>query len=134
VLGLVAFLRDRKGAGAVEFALVLPGLMFLLLGVINLFLVVYAQVNLHSSTEFAARKAAVYYSAHGSDATQSTVSGWASAMYFGPTISKTYTFTTNGTCGSTGSNGHKVIASGSYRVYYGFGTVNFPLSANACFP
>ena len=128
-----SYLWDRAGAGAAEFALVLPVLMFLILGVINVFMATYAAVNLHSASETAARWASVTY-ASGTTPTQATVSAYAQSQYKGPNVGGTYVYSTNGTCGSTGSSGYQVTATGTYKVYYGFGTMNFPIATQACFP
>jgi Flp pilus assembly pilin Flp len=137
------FLTGERGATAVEFALVLPGLLFVLFGTINVFLMTYAWINLTSSAEQAARYAAVSYHASctppGSASnctylTSTAVSTYANSRYIGPTLTKTYTYSTTGACGPGGNTGHSVSASATYRAYYGFGTINFPLGGAACFP
>jgi Flp pilus assembly protein TadG len=138
------FLAGERGAGAAEFALVLPGLIFLLLGLINTFLMIYAWINLASSAEQAARYAAVSYHAScttpgqpwtGCTAlTQTQVSTYAGQHYTGPSLTKTYTYTTTGTCGAGGNTGNNVAATASYRFYYGFGTISVPINGSACFP
>jgi len=133
-----AFWSDRRGASAVEFALVLPGLMFLLLGTINVFLVVYADVNLHSATEQAARWASIQVASGTSNPTSATVTAYAKTRYIGPGINAVYTLSNAGTCGAQGSTasprGYAVSATGASQVYYGFGTIPFNLTASACFP
>lgn len=133
-----AFWSDRRAAGAAEFALVLPALMFLLLGTMNVFLATYADVNLHSATEEAARWASIQVASGASNPTTATVTNYAKSRYVGPNIHTTYTYSTAGSCGATGStanpNGYAVSSSGIYKVYYGFGSLNFTLRANACFP
>ncbi len=47
----VDFIRDERGAAAAEFALVLPGLMFLVFGIINMGAVLYAATNLHGAVQ-----------------------------------------------------------------------------------
>jgi Flp pilus assembly protein TadG len=138
VRSLRTFWGDHRGAGAVEFALTLPALMFLFLGTINAFLATYADVNLHSATEKAARWASIQAAAGVTTPTQTTVSAYAKTQYIGPGISDTYTYTTTGTCGATGStaspNGYAVTSTATYQVYYGFGSIPFHLRAAACFP
>jgi Flp pilus assembly protein TadG len=127
------FFREERAAGAAEFALLLPALMFLLLGTVNLFAVVYAETNLHSSVEAAARYWSVN-TASGTTQTATQVQTYAGTQYKGPRISQVYVATQTGTCGSTGANGYSVSATATYRFYYGFGTVSMPLAAQACFP
>jgi Flp pilus assembly protein TadG len=127
------FWSDREGSAA-EFGLVLPALMFLLLGSINVFLVTYANVNLHSATIKAARWASIQVASGASTPTQSTVSAYANTQYIGPGINPTYTYSTTGTCGATGNAGFAVSATATYHVYYGFGSIPFNLRTAACFP
>lgn len=131
-----AFAQDDRGAGAAEFALVLPALLFLIFGTINLFFIVYAAVNLHSATEAAARYASVT-TAGGGAPTQTTVSAFGASHYVGPDVGATFTYTaptaSTGGC-STATTGYHVAATGAYRMYYGFGFQNITLNANACFP
>ena len=47
--------RDHSGAGAVEFALVLPAVLMVIVGGIHLCLVSYTLAGLHYATEAAAR-------------------------------------------------------------------------------
>jgi len=131
------FWSDRRGASAVEFALIVPGMMFLLLGTINAFLAIYSDVNLHSATEQAARWASIQAAAGNTAPTQALVSAYAKTRYVGPGINATYTFSTTGACGATATttpDGYAVTATGTYRVYYGFGSIPFSLRTSACFP
>jgi Flp pilus assembly protein TadG len=127
------FFRDDHGGGAAEFALILPALLFLLLGTVNLFAVVYAQTNLHSSVEAGARYWSVQTAA-GTTLTATQVQTYAGTQYIGPRINQTYVATQTGTCGSTGANGYSVSATATYGFYYGFGSISMPLAARACFP
>lgn len=128
--------RNRRGATAVEMALVLPGFLFLLLGGSNLVLVTYANMCLNAATEAGARYASTYTVAHtGTSPTQTAVSGYATSIYKGPTVAgMTFTYTTDGACGAAGNNGNKVVGSGSYHLFYGIGNVSIPLNTTACFP
>jgi Flp pilus assembly protein TadG len=146
MIGLARFLRDRRGAAAAEFALILPGLLFLIFGVLNLCLVVYAAVNLHSAVEGAARYATVQVNTCGttafasctnatnlasSCATSGSVCYYIMHHYVGPGLGLSVSCST-ADCSAAGC-GHAVTASGAYNVSYGLGAVRVPLSATACF-
>jgi Flp pilus assembly protein TadG len=128
------FMVGDRGASAVEFALVLPVLMFLFFGIINLFFMVYAQANLHSTTEATARYYSVDTAATGAAPSAATLNTYAGAHYKGPKISPSYTYSAAGTCGSGGNTGHSVSATATYPLNYGFGTLRVPLKTTACFP
>src|SRR5262249_4885480 len=55
----LAVWRREAGSAAAEFALLLPGMLFLVFGVINLSLLTFAAANLHAATEAAARYGSV---------------------------------------------------------------------------
>ena len=136
---LFGYLRERHGAAAVELALVLPGVLFLLLGGGNLVLVTYATMSLQSATEAGARYASVQTAAvttagTGTLPTQSTVSAYAAAHYKGPGIGASFTYVTTGACGTAGNNGNQVSGTGTYHLFYGWGRVPFTIKAQACFP
>lgn len=132
----ICFIADRRGAAAAEFALILPGLLFLIFGVLNLCLVVYASVCLHSAVQQAARYASTYTVANGADPGSAQVTTFAAGRYVGPGISAAYSYSKTGACSSSSgaANGHAVSGSGSFKVSYGLGSVTVPLSAAACFP
>ena len=135
---LMSAWKDRRGAAAAEFALILPGLLFLLFGIFNLCVATYAEMCLQSAVESAARYASVTAAANSSDSNLSTlVPAYAQHHYMGPAVTTTPTFVTTGTCqvqASPGYEGYQVAWTGAYKVYYGFGTLPFTLSAKACFP
>jgi hypothetical protein len=131
-----AFGGGESGAGAAEFALILPALMFLLFGTINLFVVIYAEANLHSATEAAARWASVTIAATGTSTgvTPDTVSAFGKTKYIGPNIGVAFACSQSGGVCVSGGCGYNVTGTGTYKLYYGFGTKNISLAANACFP
>jgi len=127
---------DRSGAAAVEFALALHILLFLIFGTVNLCMLVYAVVDLQSTVEQAARYASTYTSAHSAtDPGSTAVSTYAASRYYGPNVGATYTYSSTDACATyNGSNvGHRVTASGSYKVNFGLGAMTVPLAATACF-
>jgi Flp pilus assembly protein TadG len=127
---------DRSAAAAVEMAFVLPGFLFLLMGASNLVLVTYANTCLNAATEAGARYASVRTVQNsGTAPTQAAVSAYATSIYKGPGVTNmNFTYTTTGTCGSTGGNGNVVTGSGSYHLFYGIGNISIAMNTTACFP
>src|SRR5215469_9899453 len=95
------FAFDSRAAGAVEFALVLPAVMFLLLGFINMFLVTYAEVNLRSAAQKAARWEATC-TASGSNwaPCNESLTTYAQSQYMGPSLGANYTVVLSDACGA----------------------------------
>ncbi len=127
------FVRGQRGAAAVEFALVLPVMMFLIFGVLNLSVILYAAANLHSAVQQAACYAATQRNLTGSNPSSSIVTAYASNHYLGPGIGASFSYVATGSCNST-TTGEQVTGTGSYKIAYGLGAVSVPLSATACFP
>src|SRR5579885_2821730 len=113
----------RSGASAVEFALVLPPMIMLLLGTLSACVVVFAAASLHYAVEGAARCYSVNASQCGSATTAQT---YASRRYFGPS-SPSFT-------ASTPACGHQVSGTLSLALTIGVAQWIVPLSATACFP
>src|SRR5579863_4776314 len=135
---LFSYLRERRAAAAVEMALILPAVLFLMLGGANLVFLTYATISLHNATEAAARYASTW-TADNSGTQPPTTSGnvvvtAASGWYRGPSIGQTFTYATTGSCGTTGANGNLVTGSGTYHLYFGIGRIAVPISTTACFP
>jgi Flp pilus assembly protein TadG len=129
------FWRDENGATAVEFVLVLPFCVFLVVGAITMSIALYATETMHSSVEAAARYASTYTALNGSNPTSTTVRTYVSSRYKGPAkVTWTYYYPaqTGNTCASVLM--HQVKGSASYRVITGVGNVTFPMNASACFP
>ena len=116
-----------------ELALVLPVMTFLILGIINLSLVLYASASLHSAVQQAARYATTQNNATGSDPGSTAVTGYASGHYVGPGIGASFSYAITGACNST-TTGHQVTGTGAYPIAFGLGLISVPLSATACFP
>lgn len=112
-----------SGTTAVEFAMVLPSFLMLLLGIISASVVVYTAVSLHNAVEGAARCYSVDASQCGSATTTQT---YAQNHYLGPS-SPTFT-------ASTPSCGHQVNATLNVLLGAGMAQWTIPLSATACFP
>jgi Flp pilus assembly protein TadG len=116
------FAGCERGAAAAEFALLLPALIGVLLGVIWASLLTYSVASLHYAVQGAAR----CYSVGGQCATASAAQNYAKSRYFGANFP---TFTaSNATCG------HQVTGSVNVAFSLAMGHWNVPLSATACFP
>lgn len=120
-----ALLRDRGGAGAVEFALVLPAVLMVIVGGINLCMVSYTLAGLHFATEAAARCASLDSTTCG---TSAGVDSYAKTRFINAS-GQTAAFTlTSSTCGSA------VTGTVTYRLNIGIKTVDLPLRADSCAP
>ena len=118
-------LRCRSGATAVEFALILPSVLMLVLGTVFGGLLVYTATSLHYAVEGAARCAAVMATTCPST---SSTQQYAASLYKGP-ASPQPTFTASAqACGS------QVTGSLTYVLNVAYHKWTIPLSATACFP
>ena len=141
------FLRDRRGASAVELALVLPAFAALLIGFFNGCAMYWGQTALHFAVDDAARCWSVGLTCTTADNTKT----FASSHYHGPRISGlTFTATTaatseggvGGYCTTPGAGntsttsvpGYIVSGAGTYVFDGGILHFNVPISASACFP
>lgn len=126
-----AFLADRRGAIAAEFALVIPVLVLLIFGVLHMSLMLYSVSRLHDATEAAARCAAV------SPYICTDVQAWAQSRYSGAAAAS-FTYSATGTCSydpsTNAANGHMVTGTATYNFNAGLVNRDIPLSATACFP
>jgi Flp pilus assembly pilin Flp len=115
---------DQQGTTAVEFAIVAPVFIALLIGTITLCIGLFLIGSLHYAVEEGARCASIKTPIC-SDAT--TTVAYTQSHYFGPDVSPTFTYAA-ATCGNS------VSASISYSMNVGFRTFVVPISATACFP
>ena len=133
MISLHAFHRDQRGASAAEFALVIPLIAALVLGLMHLSFVLYSAVAMHQATEATARCLSVSAnnpSGATTDCPDSTqVQAYGTSRYVGPGISPQFTVSSSAAC----TNGLQVSGSGVYNLSMGF--VNFPItiSAQSCF-
>lgn len=132
-----SFLRGERGAEAVEFALILPVLIALTVGVMEMLLLLFATASLHFAVDNAARCASIDAVAC-PDTTK--IKAFALSHYYGPninTLAAPALFTaTTGRCGDaqTGPTGTVVTGSGAWRITGVFLKLSVPLSATACYP
>jgi Flp pilus assembly protein TadG len=120
---------DQQGTTAVEFAIIAPVFIALLVGVIALCICLFLVGSLHYAVEEGARCASVKTAcadASGNPNAIATVA-YAQSHYFGPAVSPTFTYAVK-TCGNS------VSASINYSMDVGFKTFVVPISASACFP
>jgi Flp pilus assembly pilin Flp len=116
--------RDQRGTTAVEFAIIAPVLILLLIGTIAVCLALYLVGSLHFAVEDGARCASVKTTIC-SDA--ATTVAYTRSRYFGPDVSPIFTY-------ATAACGNSVSASVNYSMDVGFRTFVVPISATACFP
>jgi Flp pilus assembly protein TadG len=115
---------DARGTTAVEFAIVAPVFIALLIGTIAVCIGLFLIGSLHFAVEDGARCASVKTTIC-SDA--ATTVAYTQSRYFGPDVSPTFTY-------ATAACGNSVSASINYSMNVGFRTFVVPISATACFP
>lgn len=117
--------RQQSGSAAVEFAMVLPVFVSLIVGVMYVATLISAMTSLHYAVEQGARCASVT-GAVCSDA--ASTASFTQAHYQGPTlISPQFSYSTAG-CG------HTVTGTASVTLDFGVSRTKVPVSASACFP
>lgn len=121
--GLATFWRDRRGASAVEFGLLLPVFVMLTLGTINLSQLMFAVNSLHYAVEEAARCGAIDTTACGS---LSKTEAFARSRYSGPEVAANFVASDTG-CG------RRVLVTGAFKLETGVTVLNIPLTAESCF-
>lgn len=125
VLNQIKFLYDdRQGTTAVEFAIVAPVFIAMLLGTLALCVALFLIGSLHFAVEDGARCASVK-STICTDAA-STVA-YTQSHYFGPNVSPNFVY-------AAAACGNSVTGSISYSMDVGFRTFVIPISATSCFP
>jgi len=122
---LVEAWRDDRGTNAVEFAIVGPVFIVLVIGAIYLSMALFALGSLHYAVEEGARCASIQPS--GNCTNSSTIVSYTQQKYFGPTSSPTFTY-------ASLACGNSVTGSLSYVVNLGVKQVTIPMTASACFP
>lgn len=116
--------RDQRGTTAVEFAIIAPVLILLLIGTMGLSLALFLVGSLHFAVEDGARCASVKTTIC---ADAATTIAYTQSHYLGPNVSPTFSYAA-ATCGNS------VTGSISYSMDVGFRTFVIPISATACFP
>jgi Flp pilus assembly protein TadG len=122
------FLRNRSGATAAEFALVLIPLIMLTLGTINAAVMVYTAATLHFAVEKTARWTAIQTTiAKGTAPGGSAIQTYGESVYKGATPSVTFTATSPG-CGA------RIAGSAPYNFTTGVTSNVVSITASACYP
>ena len=116
--------NDERGTTMVEFAIVAPVFIVLVIGIIYMCVGLFTVGSLHYAVEEGARCASVK-STVCTDAV-STIA-YSKSHYFGPGTSPTFTYAAK-TCGKS------VSASLTYVMNLGLKQLTIPVSASACFP
>jgi TadE-like protein len=116
--------HDDGGTAAVEFAMVAPAFIMLVVGILYLCLCLFLTGSLHYAVEQAARCASVKTTVCTDSASIVT---YAQNSYFGPGGSPSFTY-------AAASCGKSVSASMSYVLSIGLKEFTIPISATACFP
>jgi Flp pilus assembly protein TadG len=119
-----ALWRDPRGTTAVEFAIVAPVFIAMLIGTITVSIGLFLIGSLHFAVEEGARCASVKTTVC-SDA--ATTVAYTQSHYYGPNVSPTFTY-------GTAACGKSMSATVNYSMNVGFRTFTVPISATACFP
>ncbi|GAC1420847.1 MAG: hypothetical protein NVSMB6_22520 [Burkholderiaceae bacterium] len=125
---LKALQLDDGGTTAVEFAIVAPVFVALLVGTIFLCIGLFLIGSLHYAVQEGARCASIKTACqvNGSPDAAATVT-YTQNQYFGPAVSPTFTY-------AAVPCGNSVSASINYSMNLGFRAFTVPISATACFP
>ena len=116
---------DQRGTSAVEFAIVGPIFIMVLIGIFYLCMCLSVVGSMHYAVEEGARCASVRTMVC-TDET-STVA-YTRNHYYGPTALPTFTYDAAAACGRS------VTASINYVLDIGLRQFNVPITASACFP
>jgi Flp pilus assembly protein TadG len=116
--------KNEEGTTAVEFAIIAPIFILLVLGIIGVCFALFLVGSLHFAVEDGARCASVKTLICQDSAT--TVA-YTQTRYLGPNVSPTFSATT-APCGNT------VTGTVSYTMDIGLRRFVIPVSATACFP
>jgi Flp pilus assembly protein TadG len=115
---------DQQGTTAVEFAIIAPVLIALIVGTLASCVALFLIGSLHYAVEESARCASIKTTICSDSA---TTIAYAQSHYFGPNLSPAFTY-------AAAACGNSVSASVSYSMNVGYRTLTIPISATACFP
>jgi Flp pilus assembly protein TadG len=115
---------DERGATAVEFALIAPLLITMLIGTLSLCGCLFLVGSMHYAVEEGARCASVKTLIC---TDSSSIVSYTQNRYFGPNPQPTFAY-------SQQACGNSVTGTVTYTLDVGFRTYSVPVSASACFP
>ena len=116
---------DERGTTAIEFAIVGPIFIFLLIGIFSLCMGLAVASGMHYAVEEGARCASVRTTVCTDDG---TTIAYTKSHYYGPSTQPTFIYDPAAACG------HSVTASITYVVDLGLKQISVPITAAACFP
>lgn len=129
---LRTFIADRRGVAAIEFALLAPAFLMLLIGTMTMGVLLFTASSLHFATEAAARCASVK-STVCKDAP--TTVAFAASNYFGSKNAAAFTCSGRVCGGTAASCGNKVAGTVTVTLDVGIlPSFSTPLHADACYP
>lgn len=123
MMRLDTFWRDARGGSAVEFGLLLPVFVMLILGAISASQLMFAVNSLHYAVEEAARCGAINTAACG---TLTETQDFAKGRYSGPKLQAQFV-------ASDAGCGRRVRATGAFRLEAGVAAWDVPIAAESCF-
>jgi len=116
--------RNQDGTTAVEFAIIAPVFILLVIGTIGVCFAFFLVGSLHFAVEDGARCASVKTTICSDSA---TTIAYTQSRYLGPNVSPTFTY-------ASAACGNSVSATVNYSMDVGFRTFVIPIRATACFP
>jgi len=122
---LIATFRDARGSTAIEFAILSPVFIGLIVSMLYMCMLLFVASSLHFAVEDAARCASVKTAICTDNASTQTYA----LSHFNASSILTPTFVA-----STPACGHSVTASASFAFDFGLSRATVPISAAACFP
>jgi len=117
-------LGDEGGATAIEFSIVGPVFLLMMIGAAYACMLLFAQSSLQYAVEAGARCASVQTTVC---TDSSTTTAAALAGYNGPIINPGFTY-------ATAACGHQVSSTVNFGFNAGYFNATIPLSATACYP
>jgi hypothetical protein len=117
--------NDERGTTVVEFAIVAPVFLLLVVGMLFMSIGLFTVGSLHYAVEEGARCASVKSTVC---ADQSTTLAYIQSHYFGPGTTPNFVYNPTAACGQS------VSASLNYVMDLGLTQFTIPIAAAACFP
>lgn len=117
--------NDERGTTAIEFAIVGPVFIMLLIGILYLCMCLAVVGSMHFAVEEGARCASVKTTVC---TDQSSTVSYTQNHYFGPGTLPTFTYNAAAACG------HYVTGTINYVLDVGLKQFTVPVTASACFP